>query len=47
MTGAEKTELKDYQALKKKNIMVLVILGLILALAMLFSLRAGSSELIF
>ena len=45
MTGAEKTELKDYQALKKKNIMVLVILGVILALAMLFSLRAGSSEL--
>lgn len=45
MTGAEKTEIKDYQALKKRNIMVLVFLGILLALAMLFSLRAGSSDL--
>ena len=45
MTGAEKSEIKDYQALKKRNIVVLVLLGIILTLAMLFSLRAGSSDL--
>ncbi|WP_278579508.1 hypothetical protein [Eubacterium callanderi] len=45
MTGAEKSEIKDYQALKKRNMVVLALLGIILMMAMLFSLRAGSSDL--